>query len=489
MRYSIPEKVSYVTETLEKAGFDAYLVGGCVRDLIISREPKDWDVTTNAQPEQIVSLFHKAVYENNFGTVGVIHETEPLDSPVRNIEVTTYRSETTYSDRRHPDAIEFAQTLEEDLKRRDFTMNAMAYQVSQETLIDPFDGRKDLDQQLIQAVGNPVKRFSEDALRIMRAVRFAAELGFTIESNTQDAIAQFSANLKYVSPERIREEFVKMIQSNQPKQGIMLCHELGILPFVSPELEGCFGIDQNKSHVFDVGTHLVNSLQHAADREFPLHVRLAALFHDIGKPATRRFDKAAGDYTFYGHEVVGAKITKRTLHELKFDKKTIEKVTKLVRYHMFFSDPDEITLSAVRRMIVNVGKDLIWDLIHVRYSDRIGMGRPKEAPYRLRKYESMIEEALRDPVSVKMLKLNGDVMINEMDFKPGPRMGWILHALLEHVLDDPSKNTQDYLEHWARELDRLPDEELQAMGEAGKSKRDELEEAEVAQLRKKHKVN
>jgi tRNA nucleotidyltransferase (CCA-adding enzyme) len=269
----------------------------------------------------------------------------------------------------------------------------------------------------------------------------------------------------------------------------MLCHELGILPFVSPELEGCFGIDQNKSHVFDVGTHLVNSLQHAADREFPLHVRLAALFHDIGKPATRRFDKAAGDYTFYGHEVVGAKITKRTLHELKFDKKTIEKVTKLVRYHMFFSDPDEITLSAVRRMIVNVGKDLIWDLIHVRYSDRIGMGRPKEAPYRLRKYESMIEEALRDPVSVKMLKLNGDVMINEMDFKPGPRMGWILHALLEHVLDDPSKNTQDYLEHWARELDRLPDEELQAMGEAGKSKRDELEEAEVAQLRKKHKVN
>lgn len=485
---TIPIQIKNLTHILEKAGFEAYVVGGPVRDLLLGKTPKDWDITTNAKPEEVVPLFQKAVYENQFGTVAVIDEKEEADSPFKNIEVTTYRSETTYSDNRHPDAIEFATTLEEDLKRRDFTINAMAYNVSQETLIDLYQGQNDLKNKVIQTVGKADERFKEDALRILRAVRFSAQLEFTIAPETQSAISKFAPRLEKISNERIRDEFAKIVMSKNPKAGLHVAHQLGILPYISRELDECFGVGQNKSHVFDVGTHLINSLQHAADKEYPLFVRLAALFHDIGKPPTKRLDKKTSDYTFYGHEVVGARITKRTLERLRFSKRTVEDVTTLVRYHMFFSDPDLITLSAVRRIITNVGEDKIWDLIHLRYCDRIGMGRPTEDPYRLRRYEAMIEEALRDPISVKMLKLNGDIMIKEMGFNPGRRMGWILHALLEDVLDDPSRNTREYLEEKAKKLNELPDSNLSKLGEAGKETKEAADAFEVKKLRKKHKV-
>lgn len=486
--FSIPSKVSHVTKTLEDAGFQAFLVGGCVRDLVMGKEPKDWDITTNATPEQVMPLFEKAVHENDFGMVAVIDEEEPLDSPVRTIEVTTFRSETTYSNNRHPDSIEYSETLEEDLKRRDFTMNALAYDVSKGHITDIYDGLNDIKKKRIVTVGDPHCRFEEDALRILRAVRFAAQLEFHVEPETQKAITKYAKNLESISKERIRDEFQKIIMSDNPKHGIEMAHELGVLQYVSREIEEGIGVAQNRSHIYDVWEHNLRALQNAADQKWPFHVRLAAMYHDVGKPKTKRFDKAQNEHTFYGHEVVGARMVNKFMKRLKFPKKTTEIVTKLVRHHMFFSDPDQITLSAVRRMIKNVGREHIWDLMNVRRSDRIGMGRPKAAPYRLRKYESMIDEALRDPISVSQLKIDGDYMINTLHMKPGRRMGWILHALLEEVLDDPTKNTLEQLVERTKDLDELDDETLRKLGEKGKQKKAEEEEAELRELRKKRGV-
>lgn len=486
--FQIPKNVSHVTQTLKDAGFEAFLVGGCVRDLVMGKEPKDWDITTNATPEQVIPLFEKAVHENDFGMVAVVDENEPLDSPYRSIEVTTYRSETTYSNNRHPDSIEYAKTLEEDVKRRDFTMNAMAYDVENGEVHDFYQGQEDIKNKTIKTVGDAYERFEEDALRILRAIRFTAQLEFHIENETEKAIGAFAKNLESISGERIRDEFVKLIMSDNPEHGLNLAKETGVLEKFLPELLEGVEIDQSRNHVYDVWDHLVKALQYSAEQNHPFHVRLAALFHDIGKPRTRRRDKQASIWTFYGHEVVGAKMTKAILKRLKFSRETIETITKLVRWHMFFSDPDTITLSAVRRMIRNVGKELIWDLMTLRECDRKGMGRPKAVPYRLRKYHAMIDEALRDPVSVQQLKINGDYMIKDMKMKPGRRMGWILHALLEEVLDDPQKNTLEYLEERVRDLDEQTDETLKELGEKGKEKKEEAEEAEVAELRKKRGV-
>lgn len=487
-KFSIPKHVSHVTETLENAGFQAFLVGGCVRDLVMGIEPKDWDITTNAAPEQVIPLFEKTVHENDFGMVAVINEDEPDDSPFRQIEVTTFRSETTYSNNRHPDSIEYSETLEEDLKRRDFTMNALAYNVAKKELTDMYDGLKDIDKKTIKTVGNPHDRFEEDALRMLRAVRFAAQLGFHVEPETRKGIEKYSQNLESISAERIREEFEKMVMSKNPMHGFEMAHELGLLQYVSREIEEGIGVEQNRNHTFTVWEHNLRALQNAAEQNWPFHVRLAAMFHDVGKPKTKRFDKQQNEYTFYGHEVVGARMVKKFMERLKFPKKEITIVEKLVRHHMFFSDPDKITLSAVRRMIKNVGPEHIWDLMNVRRADRIGMGRPKAAPYRLRKYESMIEEALRDPISVGQLKIDGDYMIAEMGMKPGPRMGWMLHALLEEVLDDPSKNTLEQLIERVKDLDELDDADLRKLGEKGKEKKEAEDKAEVEQLRKKHGV-
>lgn len=485
---AIPKNVRAVLHTLQAHGHEAYIVGGSVRDILRNTTPKDWDITTNATPEEIIPLFPKAVYENTFGTVAVVFEEEPLDSPIRTVEVTTYRSEAGYSDNRHPDHVSFAKDISDDLKRRDFTINAMAYNPMSDTLVDLYKGQAGLESKTIQTVGDPHERFQEDALRILRAIRFAVQLGFVITPETKSAIMFHAKRLDTVSRERVRDEFTKMMLSPNPKEAIELMRETNTLTHVIPDLLAMIDVEQNKNHVFDVYTHLLNSLQHAADKNYPLHVRLAALFHDIGKPKSRRFDKRQKDYTFYGHEVIGAHMTKDILKDLRYPKKTIDDVFFLVRYHMFFSDPDEITLSAVRRIIANVGQDRIWDLIHVRYCDRIGMGRPKEDPYRLRKYEAMIEEALRDPISVKMLKIDGDYMIKELHMKPGPRMGWMLHALLEEVLDDPTKNSQDYLVARTKELDACSDEELRTLGIQGKETQSKADQQEIKKLRQKHRV-
>lgn len=485
--FRIPMEVSRVTSTLKEAGFEAYLVGGCVRDLYLGNTPKDWDVTTNAKPETIISLFPKTFYENEYGTVGVVDESTK-DETVRIVEVTPYRTEGKYTDKRRPDSVSFNASLEDDLKRRDFTVNAIALDIEKNVVVDPFSGREDIQKGLLRTVGDPIDRFEEDGLRIMRAVRLNAELGFTINRETQEAIKRTVKLLEEIAKERIRDEFVRIIMSSEPMDGIVLAQKLGILTKVIPELEKSIGVKQNKAHAYDVWTHLLKSLQHSADKKWPLHIRLAALLHDISKPETRRWSEEKKEWTFYGHEVVGERVTKKILKDMRFSKEMIDTVSKLVRWHMFFSDTEQITLSAVRRMIANVGKDLVWDLMNLRICDRVGTGRPKENPYRLRKYKAMVEEVLEDAVSVGMLKIDGARIMEVTSLPSGPKIGYILHALLEEVLENPKLNTAKKLDNMAQKLAILSDTELQKMGEKGRETKEKVEEKRVKDIRKKYWV-
>ncbi|MEN9614564.1 MAG: hypothetical protein RLZZ347_871 [Candidatus Parcubacteria bacterium] len=499
LQFTIPLEVSRVTQTLEKAGFEAFLVGGCVRDLFLERKPRDWDITTNAIPEQIITLFPKTFYENKYGTVGVVDEATS-DETVKIVEVTPYRTESTYSDFRRPDEVQWSDKLEDDLRRRDFTVNAIALSIKPAktahasgalfecTVVDPYKGQGDIEKKTIRTVGEAKDRFGEDALRIIRAVRLATDLGFAIATETEEGIRLHVKLLEKIAKERIRDEFSKLLMTSNPLIGIELCRRLGILEYIVPELLKAVGVEQNQAHAYHVWEHLLRSLQHAADKGWPLDIRLSALFHDISKPETRRFSHETNQFTFYGHEVVGSRVTRKIMERLRFPKEMTEKVVKLVRWHMFFSDTEQITLSAVRRMVANVSKEHIWDLMNVRICDRIGTGRPKEDPYRLRKYHAMIEEALRDPISVGMLKIDGKKIMEVTRETPSPRIGWILHALLEEVLEDPKKNTEESLVKRALELAKLAPDQLKVLGEAGKDKKEEEDEKLVTELHKKHRV-
>jgi len=483
---SVPKELVELCGVLEAAGYEAYLVGGCVRDLLLGREPKDWDITTNAKPEEIQKLFPETFYENDFGTVGVVTQSE--NPRLKVVEITPYRIEGKYSNARHPDEVKFGDTLKDDLERRDFTVNAIAYNATKGELVDLHGGQEDLKRKIIVTVGDPSKRFEEDALRMMRAIRLSAELDFAIDGATAAGIAANAAQLEKISRERVRDELSKTLQSNTPMQALYVAQKLGILKYIIPELEEGIGCDQNQAHSYDVFEHLMRSLQHAADKGWPLEVRLAALLHDVGKPATRVWSDEKKDWTFHGHDMVSGKMAKKILNNLKFPKEIIEKVVLLIRWHMFFSDPDQITLAAVRRTIARVGTENIEDLLNLRVCDRIGTGRPKEHPFRLRKYMSMIDEAMRDPVSVGMLKIDGKKLMEITGEKPSPRIGWILHALLEEVLDDPTKNTAEYMNSKSLELAKMSDDALKVLGEQGKDKKEEVDEAEIKKLRDKHHV-
>ncbi len=484
----LPIQVSRVTKTLEQAGFQAELVGGCVRDLLLGKSPKDWDVATDAIPEQITTLFPKTIYENAFGTVTVIDEST-TDQSLRNIEITPFRLEAKYSDKRHPDSVKFGANLLDDLARRDFTINAMSFNVSKQKLTDPHKGQEDLGRGIIRAVGNQEERFEEDPLRIMRGIRLMVELGFTLNNETMQAMAIKSPLLGNLAKERVTEEFKRIIMSPQPMVGIIFLQKIGAFSIIAPELEKGIGLEQNGDHKYDVWEHTLRALQHSADKNFPFHVRLAVLFHDIGKPSTRRWSEDKKDWTFYGHDVVGEKIASQIMRtNLRLAKKTEEVVKKLVRYHMFFTDIDRITLSAVRRIVRNVGPENVWDLMKVRNCDRIGMGRPKENPYRLRKYESMIEEAMRSPTSVAMLKISGEDVLRETGLKPGPKIGQILHALLEEALDYPEINTNEQLTKKAKEMANLSDEALEKLGKKGRERKEERENNELKEIRDKYGV-
>lgn len=484
---NIPTNVMECVKTLKEKGYEAYLVGGCVRDIILGREPKDWDITTNAVPDQIIAAFPKTFYENTYGTVGVVFE-EETNPGHKIIEVTPYRVESEYGDSRHPDSVSFSDNIHDDLKRRDFTVNAIAYDPIAEILVDDFDGVGDIGSKTLRTVGVADERFREDGLRIVRAVRLASELGFTIESDTEMSITRNVGVLKKIAWERIRDEFSKIIMSDNGAMTLFVLQKLGLLGHIVPELEEGLHMKQNQAHSFEVFEHLVRSLQCAIDKKYTLEVRLAALFHDIGKPRSRRYSEEKRDYTFYGHEVIGSKMTKIILERLKFSRETIEIVTKLVRWHMFFSDVNQITLSAVRRMVANVGEKLIWDLVNLRICDRVGTGRPKEDPYRLRKYISMIEEVMRDPVSVGMLKIDGNDIIKTLHVEPGPRVGFMLNILLEDVIEDPTKNTEDYLVTRVTELNKLETEELKKLSTVAVGKKDMVEEAELKVIKDKYRV-
>jgi len=443
----LPTQPSSTIATLTSAGFQCYAVGGCVRDLLMDKPTHDWDFTTNATPDEILKLFpDNSFYENDFGTVGIkIPDTEHIeDLPAGRqeiYEITSYRTETGYSDRRHPDEIVWGASLEEDLKRRDFTINAIAYDGT--TIVDPHNGMEDIKNKTVRAVGDPHKRFEEDALRLLRAVRIATQLGFSIEQQTHAALKTHAALLENVSQERIRDEFMKLMRSDNPADGIMLLKETGILYIILPEFEEAFATEQKspqRHHVYDVGTHLVESLRNCLSED-PI-VRLATLLHDIGKPAT--FEKTAeGITTFYNHEIIGASIARNIASRLRLSKKDAGKLVRLVRWHQF-SVTEEQTDKAVRRFIRKLGIDLIEDMLELRRADRLG-GGASETSWRTELFKKRVIEVQKLPFTVKDLKINGHDIMTVCNEGPGPHIGKILNDLFSEVEDGKLENEKEKL--------------------------------------------
>ena len=480
----IPKEVKLVITQLKKQGFEAYIVGGCVRDFLRGVEPEDWDVATNAKPEEIGKISLRSFADNKFGTVTVLTGSET--PKLKEIEITPYRIDEKYSDKRHPDKIRWAKTIEEDLARRDFTINAMAMNKKGE-IIDPFSGKKDLENKIIRAVGNPDERFNEDALRMMRAVRFATTLSFEIESKTTQAIKKNAIWLQAISKERIRDEFLKIIMAEKAADGIELLRLLGLLKYIIPELEEGYKVTQNKHHIYECYEHAIFSLKYATQKKFNKYVRLAALFHDIAKPRVKEGE--GPDATFYSHEILGAKMTIQILNRLKFPKKDIEKITKLVRYHLFYYNVDEVGESSVRRLVRKVGPENMAELLQVRYADRIGSGVPKAEPYKLRHLKYIIERVSQDPISVKMLKVNGNDVMKILGIQPGPKVGQILDVLLGYVLEDPQKNKKEFLEKEIIKLGKLSDEELRKLIQGAKKETEKIEIKRDEMTKKKYWVS
>ena len=455
----IPDYVKNIVEKLVSVGFEAYIVGGCVRDLLMGREPKDWDITTNARPEKILAIFPNGKYENNFGTVLVPiklanGETEDM------VEVTTYRSEQGYSDRRHPDEVKFEDELDKDLSRRDFTVNAMALKLKVEgyEIIDIFGGEKDLKKKIIRAVGEPEDRFKEDALRLLRAIRLACQLNFFIEGKTERAIMKMAGGIKFIAGERIRDELIKILESDKAYDGLIMLYEFKLLQYIIPELERGVGVNQNKHHTYTVFKHSVLSLKYTPNKKW--QVKLASLLHDIAKPQTKRIIK--GEATFYNHDIIGAKVAAKILQRLKFSRADTEKITALIRNHMFYYSVDEVTESSVRRLIRKVGEENLADLIDLRVADRLGSGVPKAKPYKLRHLEYMMERVRHDAISVKMLKINGDDLMKLLNIESSPKIGAILDVLLSAVIEDQGLNNKESLEKRSFELNKMDLKELRA---------------------------
>ena len=499
----IPKEILNIINKLQKADFETYLVGGCVRDLLLKSpsadKPKDWDITTNARPEEIQKMFPDSIYENQFGTVAV--KTKATDPTLKIIEITTFRKEGKYTDKRHPDTITFAKTLEEDLSRRDFTINAMALKcdtniqmhtnyTNKYIIIDPFNGQKDLKDKLIRTVGNPDERFQEDALRLMRAIRFSCELNFNLEAKTLAAIKKNSSLLRFIAKERIRDEFIKIINTPNASKGLLLLQETNLLKQFIPEIEKSIGVSQNKHHIYTVWEHLWRSLDYASQKNYSLEVKLASLFHDIGKPITK--EGKGKDATFYNHEIVGAKIIRQILGRLRFSKNQTEKIIRLVRYHGFVYDPEITTDAAMRRLLIKVSKDNISELAQVREADRIGSGCPKAVPFRLRhflfKIEKINQQLEGKEPSLKMLKINGNDIMEILKIKPGPKIGMLLNILLEEMLDEPEKNKKEYLEKRVKELGQFSERELKKMNETAKAKYKNILEEEEKKIKQKYRV-
>jgi putative nucleotidyltransferase with HDIG domain len=455
----IPASVFEIFKKFRQAGFEIYLVGGAVRDLLLNRVIHDADFTTNATPEEIQKLLPGSFYDNIFGTVGLMVETNrgkpasPSESEgsagKEKYEITTYRTEKGYTDKRRPDQVFWGKTLEEDLKRRELTINAMAIGPLRQAqgklsdnkleLVDLFDGREDLEKKIIRAVGSPDERLTEDALRMMRAVRFASQLGFTIEPATFAAIQKNAKLLEFISWERIRDELLGILGSDFPADGITLLYSACLLEYILPELIPAYGVAQAKHHIYDVWTHSLMSLKSTPSKD-PL-VRLATLIHDIGKPVVA---KGVGEArTFYNHEVVGAHLAEKIAKRLKFSKKDEERLLTLVRWHQFTVDERQ-TDAAIRRFIRNVGKENLEDILALRIGDRLG-GGARETSWRLEKFKKRLKEVQKEPFTVADLKVNGFDVMKIFGLKPGPQVGQILNQLFEEVVEKKIKNEREAL--------------------------------------------
>jgi len=440
----IPANATQIIERLETAGFEAYVVGGCVRDSLLGKTPHDWDITTSALPEEVKSLFSHTVDTGlKHGTVTVLIEKEGF-------EVTTYRIDGKYDDGRHPNQVEFTLSLEEDLKRRDFTINAMAYNPSR-GLVDLFGGINDLDNKIVKCVGNPNERFSEDALRMMRAVRFAAQLDFEIEANTRSAIKELSSTLSVVSAERIREELCKLLVSDRPGD-IVTLYELGLTKVFLPEFDVMMTCEQNTPHHrYTVGMHTVEGIKLAPN---DLVLRLIMLLHDVAKPEVKTTGADGKDH-FLNHPIVGAERAREIMHRLRFDNETTRKVVRLVRYH---DERPRLTKESVRKAIVRIGVDAFPDFFVVQRAD-IGaqsLYQIEQKEANIDKFQQLYREIIeeQDCLSIKDMEINGKELI-EMGMKPGPELGDVLDTLFEEVVEDPKKNNRDYLFSKAKKLANL----------------------------------
>ena len=440
----IPKPIIKISEILKKEGFKSYLVGGSVRDSIMGKEPKEYDITTDATPEDVQRIFKHTV------PTGIKHGTILVILDNMQVEVTTFRNDGKYTDGRHPDYVKYAKTIEEDLPRRDLTINALAYDVLEDELIDMFNGVADIKNKTIRAVGNAYERFTEDGLRVMRAIRFATRFDFEIEKETFEAVCASTNMLYSISSERIRDEFNGILISDNPFRGIELLRESGILDFILPELMKGYGVMQNKYHKYDVYYHILHTVQ-AVERvdseEMTLLIRLAALFHDIAKPIVQKKIDKQEDPVYYNHEVVGANVCKRVMKRFKYSNNEINFVSLLVRQHMFYYQ-DEWTDGAVRRFMNAVGIENIRPLLKLREADRIASGNRKDReskaiPKLLARIEKIIEA--QNAITVKDLKINGNDLIETFNFRQGPIIGKILNYLLDLILDDPNLNDRELL--------------------------------------------
>ena len=434
MQIRLPDKVHRIIETLTAAGYEAYAVGGCVRDCLLGRTPNDWDITTSARPDETKELFPRTI------DTGIKHGTVTVMLDKEGFEVTTYRIDGAYEDSRHPKEVTFTASLEEDLKRRDFTINAMAYN-EQTGLVDIFGGMRDIEYGIIRCVGNAEERFTEDALRMLRAVRFSAQLGYRIEEETKQAIRKLAPNLQLISAERIQAELVKLVTSTHPEY-LRTAYETGITKHILPEFDRCMETAQNNPHhCYSVGEHILHSMQEIAPDKV---LRLGMLFHDIGKPQTLTVDEEGITHN-KGHAVTGEKMTKAILRRLKFDNNTIDKVSKIVLYH-----DQEIgsTDSGVRRAINRMGEDFFPLLFDVRYADiQAQSDYEREEKLQTLAYIKEIYDGIRgrqECLGLKDLAVTGSDLI-ALGMPAGREIGVLLKELLEIVLEEPERNTREEL--------------------------------------------
>ncbi len=437
----LPKKVKYIIDTLMDKGYEAYAVGGCVRDSLLGRTPQDWDITTSAKPEQVKELFRHTI------DTGIQHGTVTVMIDHEGFEVTTYRIDGEYEDARHPKEVLFTANLLEDLKRRDFTINAMAYN-EQNGIVDAFDGIGDLDRGVIRCVGKAQERFTEDALRMLRAIRFAAQLGFKIEAETRDAIAELAENIAKVSAERIQVELVKLLVSSHPEE-LKVAYETGLTRVFFPEFDVMMETpQQNPHHSYNVGEHTIVSLQEVtADKV----LRLTMLLHDVAKPVCRSTDEKGIDH-FYGHQDKGCEMARAILRRLKFDNDTTDRVCRLVRWH---DDNPEISERNMRRAISRIGVEQYPALFAVKRADTMAQsayGRDEKLAY-IAEYERMYQEILdkQQCLTIKDLAVDGKDLI-QAGMKPGKEFGEVLKKFLEIVLEEPEKNTKEAL---LQELDAV----------------------------------